>query len=276
MSYTLVLNSTNVSPSSKNVYEYKFIAGNFVVSEGAEICVSNITIPYSWYNISSFYNNKTFQFTWRVGTTTTTYTVSLPDGFYLTSDINQYLELYCQQNGFYLIDSAGNYVYYIQLLENANYYKIQLLTYVVPTSLPTGYTQPSNFAGYPSIATAPSFIVLNNDFTKIIGFTAGTYGGGVSNTSTLSSFTPNGSPVNSVVVRCSLVSNNVGFPSDILDSFPITSQFGSNINYDPKFEKWLKLNAGTYNKLIIYFVDQNFNSIPMLDSNVCITLLIKQ
>jgi hypothetical protein len=220
MSYTLVLNSSNVSPSSKSVYEYKFISGNFVVTENAEICVSNITIPYSWYNISSFYNNKMFQFTWTVGTTTTTYTVTLPDGFYLTSDINQYLELYCQPNGFYLIDSTGDeYVYYLQLLENANYYK--LLAYTVPTSLPAGYTQPSNFAGYPSVATAPSFIVLNNDFTKIIGFNPVSYGEGTSNTSTLSQFIPNGSPVNSVVVRCSLVSNNCGFPSDILDYFTI-------------------------------------------------------
>jgi hypothetical protein len=271
MSYTLVLNSSNVSSSSNSVYIYNFIGGNFTVSEDAEICVSNITIPYSWYNISSVYNNKSFQFTWTVGTITTTYNVTLPNGFYLTSDINQYLELYCQQHGFYLINSSGEFIYYLQLLENVNYYKIQLLSYVVPTSLPSGWTQPSNFAGYPSVATAPSFIVLSNDFTKLIGFNPGTYGGGSSDSSTLSQFTPNGSPVNSVVVRCSLVNNSVGFPTDILDSFPITSQFGSNINYDPKFEKWLHVQPGTYNKLIITFVDQNFANIPINDSNVCIT-----
>jgi hypothetical protein len=276
MSYTLVLNSSNVSANAKNTYVYNFIGGNFTVKEGSEICVSNITIPYSWYNISSTYNNKQFQFTWTVGTTPTTYTITLPDGFYLVSDINQYLETYCQLNGFYLINDVGNYVYYIQLLENTNYYKIQLLTYAVPTSLPPGWTQPANFAGYPSVATAPSFIVLNNNFTNLIGFTAGTYGGGSADSSTMSSYTPQGSVVNSVVVRCSLVSNNVGFPSDILDSFSINAQFGSNINYDPPFQKWLSVKPGTYNNLIISFVDQNFNIIPILDSNVCITLLIKQ
>jgi hypothetical protein len=255
MSYTLVLNSSNVSANSKNTYVYNFIGGNFQVKEDSEICISNISIPYSWYNISSTYNNKQFQFTWRVGTTTTTYTITLPDGFYLISDINQYLQLYCQQNGFYLINASGDYVYYIQLLENTNYYKIQLLTYVVPTSLPAGWTQPSNFAGYPSVATAPSFTVLNNNFTNLIGFTAGTYGGGSVDSSTMLSCTPQGSVVNSVVVRCSLVSNNCGFPSDILDSFPINAQFGSNIAYDPPFQKWLKVKPGTYNNLIITFVN---------------------
>ena len=235
MSYTLVLNSSNVSANAKNTYVYNFIGGNFTVKEGSEICVSNITIPYSWYNISSTYNNKQFQFTWRVGTNTTTYTITLPDGFYLISDINQYLETYCQLNGFYLINDVGNYVYYIQLLENTNYYKIQLLTYAVPTSLPPNWSQPANFAGYPSVATAPSFIVLNNNFTNLIGFTAGTYGGGSADSSVMSSNTPQGSVVNSVVVRCSLVSNNCGFPSDILDSISINAQIGSNMNYDPPF-----------------------------------------
>jgi hypothetical protein len=137
-------------------------------------------------------------------------------------------------------------------------------------------TQPSNFAGYPAFVTAPSFIVLNNNFTNLIGFTPGTYGGGSVDSSTMSFYTPQGSVVNSVVVRCSLVSNNnCGFPSDILGSFPINAQFGSNITYDPSFKKWLKVKSGTYNN-IITFVDQNFNTITILDSNVCITLLIKQ
>ena len=36
--------------------------------------------------------------------------------------------------------------------------------------------------------------------------------------------------------------------------------------------KWVKLSAGTYQKLEIQFVDQNLNSIPILDNNVCISL----
>jgi hypothetical protein len=275
MSYTLVLNSSNVT-TNKNTYVYNFISNNFTVKDNAEICVSNITMPYSWFNVTSSYNNKSFQFTWTVGTTSTTYTITLPDGFYLISDIQNYIELYCQTNGFYLINASGQYVYYLKLYLNSTYYSVQLLTYLVPTSLPTGYTAPSNFAGYPTTSTAPSFIVLNNNFTNLIGFVAGTYGGGTSNSSINSSYTPTGSTVNSIIVRCSLVSNNVGFPSDILDSFSINATFGSNITYYPSFEKWVKIKNGTYNNLIITFVDQNFNNISILDPSVCVTLMIKQ
>lgn len=276
MSYTLVLNSSNVSSNNKNTYIYPFISNNFTVKDNAELCVSNISIPYSWFNVSSVYNNKSFQFTWTVGITSTTYTITLPDGFYLISDIQNYIELYCQNNGFYLINSAGKYIYYFKLYLNTTYYSVQLLTYTVPTSLPATYTAPSNFAGYPTTSTAPSFIVLNNNFTKLIGFVAGTYGGGVSNSSINSTFTPTGSTVNSIIVRCSLVSNNVGFPSDILDSFTINGTFGSNIIYEPSFEKWVKIKPGTYNNLIITFVDENFNNIAILDPSVCVTLMIKQ
>ena len=64
-------------------------------------------------------------------------------------------------------------------------------------------------------------------------------------------------------------------PSDILDSFSINSTFGSNISYNPSYEKWVSLKNGTYSNLVISFTDQNFNPIAILDPNVTITLLIK-
>ena len=65
-------------------------------------------------------------------------------------------------------------------------------------------------------------------------------------------------------------------PTDILDSFPINSTFGSNINYIPSYEKWVRVHHGTYSNLIITFVDQNYNNIQILDQNVIITLLLRQ
>jgi hypothetical protein len=276
MSNTIVLNSSNVVGSNNNTFQFNFIQGNFKVSD-AELAISNITIPYSWYNVSSYYNNQSFQFTWTVAGVTTTYTVTLPAGFYSVVDINNYLEQYFIANGMYLVDSNSNNVYYIQLQYNTTYYAVQLLTFAVPTSLPTGYTQPSNWLGYPTVTTAPSFIVSGtNTFGSLIGFTAGTYGGGSTNKSTLSNTTPLGTNVNSVIVRCNLVNNSVASPTDILDSFPITSTFGSNINYTPNYEKWIKMKSGTYSNIIVSFWDQNLNPIIALDPNVLITLLIRQ
>jgi hypothetical protein len=53
---------------------------------------------------------------------------------------------------------------------------------------------------------------------------------------------PIGSDVNSFIIRCSLVNNRVGNPMDIIDSFTIgQTNFGSNINYAPSVNKWVKL-----------------------------------
>ena len=280
MSNVLVLNSRNAIGSSNNTFQYNFMSGAYVIGEGSEICVSNITIPYSWYNIqSAYYNNTSFQYNWTVLGVTTTYTVTLPDGYYTVSDINQYLQGVMINAGQYLVDNNGNNVYYISLQYDAPYYAVQLICYAVPTALPAGWVRPSNWLGYPSVASTPQLIIsASNNFDDIIGFTAGTYPTVIqaTNYSTLSNKTPVGSPVNSIIVRCNLVANNVISPSDILDSFPITSAFGTNINYSPNFEKWIKLKQGRYTSLTISFSDQNFNLIPANDPNVLITLLIKQ
>ena len=48
MSFTLVLNSSNVSNTSTNTtFKYNFIQGGFTIKD-MEMCVSSITIPYSF------------------------------------------------------------------------------------------------------------------------------------------------------------------------------------------------------------------------------------
>lgn len=274
MAFNLVLNSSNVVNSNNNVYQYNFLNQSFKINEGATICIGSLTIPYSWYNITSVYNNKSFQIIFP-NTVSTTYTITLPDGFYSVDDINNYIQQFCILNSLYLIDNNGNYVYYLTLSYNVSTYKVQLLLFPVPTSLPSGYSAPSGWAGYPTVATCPTFVVLNNNFTNIIGYSAGSYGGGSSSQSFLSSYTPNGSPVNSIIIRCNLIDNGCTAVSDVLDCFPITSSFGSNINYTPAFEKRVKLKQGIYNNLIISLVDQNFNPIYSNDSNILLSLLIK-
>ena len=80
MSFNLVLNSSNVMNSNNNIYQYNFINQSFKINEGSTICVGGITIPYSWYNITNVYNNKSFQIIFP-NTVITTYTITLPDGF---------------------------------------------------------------------------------------------------------------------------------------------------------------------------------------------------
>jgi hypothetical protein len=278
MSNCLVLNSSNVIGRDNNIYKYNFINGMFTIPEGSEIALSSITMPYSWFNITTAYNNNTFQIIWH-GTTTTTYTVVLPNGFYLISDINNYLENFMILNSLYLIDSStGNYIFYLQLFTSSTYYSNQILSFAVPSSLPSGYTAPVGWPGFPAAASTPLMTVLNNNLTKLLGFSAGSYPPVTQSTnySILSNLLPPvGSPVNSIIVRCSLIDNAVAMPTDILDSFSINASFGSNINYSPNYEKWISVRKGTYSNITITFVDQDFNNIAIVDPNVIITLLIK-
>jgi len=272
MSYNLILNNTNVSGNTNNTYTYKFINGAFEVKDTSQLCVSNITIPYSWYNISNQLNNNTFNFIDWLGTP---HSIVIPNGFYTITDLNGYLDTYFLNNGMYLINDQNQAVVYLYLYQNTTYYANQLLLYAVPTSLPSGWSLGDGWIGFPTVATAPILQVLDNNFQNYIGFTAGDYGGGNVDVSYLSNIVPNSTTVNSIVVACNIIKNDAGTPTNILDTFPITSQFGANINYDPKFQKFIKLNAGRYSSLSITFLDQNYNMLPMTDTNVCISLLLK-
>jgi len=100
MSNTLVLNSNNVIGSNNSSFQYNFIQGAFR-AKNCEMSIGSLTIPYSWYNVSSFYNNKTFSMAFPYLATTATLNIILPDGFYTVPDIQNYIELECINNGLY-------------------------------------------------------------------------------------------------------------------------------------------------------------------------------
>jgi hypothetical protein len=248
------------------------------------MCVSSITLPYSFYNVSSNYANKTLSLIFPTGSTTVQYDITLPDGFYTVADINSYIQQICVDNGAYLLDSSGNYVYFVQLAYNTTYYTVQLLTFLVPNSIGS-YTRPSNGlyslsgTGLPTTASTPKFVFSSTgSIRNIIGFEAGTFPPTTQTASwnTSSTLTPVGSTVNSIIMQCSLISNRCTIPSDIIDSMPINdTSFGSNIIYNPSFEKFVSISDGTFNNFTFSFRDQNLNEIYARDPNVSITLIIR-
>lgn len=206
------------------------------------------------------------------------FNVSLPDGFYTTTSLNAFIQSFCVTNGFYLIEnSTQNYIYYINVLFNPTYYANQIILKTIPTTLPAGYTAPSNWAGYPGLAVTPYVEILStNHFGKFLGFTEGNYG--INSTvsySGNSNQTPVGSTVNSLIIRCSLVNNNVSSQTDVVDAFAINGDFGRNLNFNNNIEKWIKLNAGRYSSFTVSIVDQNMNDIQILDSNILINFIVR-
>ena len=285
MSYTLLLNSSNVIGSNNNTYQYNFISGSFHAKD-CEMAVSSLAIPYSWFNVSSSYNNNTISITFPYLATTATLNITLPNGFYSVSDINNYIALQMINAGLYLINSSGSYVYYFQVSSNATYYTNTVVLSLVPTTLPSGYTQPStgywstiSGNGLPTTTSTPSFTLASSGSINIIlGFKTGTYASSTTvNQSINGTITPIGSTVNALVIRCNLLSNNIAMPSDILDTVPISAtSFGYNLIYDPSFEKWITIRDGSYNSMTITFQDQNLNTIYANDPNLSMALLIRQ
>lgn len=283
-SNTLILNNRNIIGSNNNTFQYNFKNNGFSIPVGSEISVSSIQLPYSWYNVSTFYQNQNFRIIWPTidASQTINYNIVLDNGFYTVNDIQNFIEQFCIANNLYLINANGDYVYYINLNYNLTAYKIQLILEPVPVSLPVGYTSPVGFPAFPtnSGGRTPRFQVLDDLFGRLIGFNVGISPPATITTVSydkLSDYTSLGSNVNSIIVRCNVISNDVSMPSDILDSFgiPTGSNFGSNIVYEPSFQKWVTIREGTYSSMILNVQDQDFNDIKILDPNTVITLIIK-
>ena len=278
MAFNITLNSSNVIQGSNNTqFQFNFISGNFTAKD-LEMCVGAVTMPYSFFNVTSAYNNRTLQYTFPTSTTPITRTLTLDAGFYTVTDINNALQADMYSAGLYLNDSAGNPVYYLAMAYDTTYYAIRFLNYAFPISLPSGYTNPNSLT-FPATATTTSFIIpATNSLGTILGYSAGTYPAtsSTTNKSQLGNITPVGTTVQSLVLRCNLANNSIGFPTDAVDAFPINTTFGSNITYDPSFEKWVQVRDGTYSNVIISIVDQNFNSIIARDPNVAITILFRK
>ena len=281
-SFNLVLNNSNVvANTNKSVYSYNFINGNFRL-KNARISISSVSLPYSWFNVSSQWANQTLSIYWVTGTTITTFNLTIPAGFYTTTDLNNFIQQACILNNLYLINASGQYVFYLAVTTNLNAYANQIILTSIPNSLPTGWSAPVGFPGYPTAtgATMGISFASTGSIGPLLGYAGGSSYGSVStvnttNISQLSTQTPVATPVNSIIVRCNLCYNPVTMPSDILDSIPITSTFGSNINFNPQFERFITIQDGTYSSVQVSLFDENLIPLQANDSHSLFTLLIE-
>jgi hypothetical protein len=274
---TIVLNGTHVVSGTYNSqYKYDFNQGG-VRFKNSEIAVASISIYYSWFSITSELGNNTFSYVWYDNAGSDTYTITIPDGFYSVSDLNAYLQSEMVSNGTYLIDDVGDYVYYLEFVENSSKYAVQFNSYAIPTALPTDWSNPASIT-FPASASTPQIVIASNDFRDIIGFSAGTYPSSTQTTdySYTSDYTPQVSPVQSIIMRCDLVINPYSNPQDVIYSFaPTGTTFGSLISSVPNELIWCDIQDQYFNSFNIYFVDQTFNRIKIEDSNIVVLLVIR-
>ena len=295
--FVIVMNSTHiVADGNNNKLVYRF--PNSVVFKDKYIAVSSISMYYSWFNITSLYLNNTFSYTWTSGSTTTTYTITIPDGLWDISAINNYIQYESISNGTYWTISGTNY-YPFELVVNANRYAIQLNTYYIPTlaTAPSGITLPSNWAGYPTTSFNP-IVTFPSAFNEIVGYTAGfasanNVGGGTTfptatastnyasidtttNTiSYLSNTTPQVQPYSSVLFSLSNINNPYTQPSSIIYSLNSNVGVGELISEKPPNFMWNRLIDGTYNELRLTFLGPDLTPLIINDPNMTILLTIR-
>ena len=306
---TIVLTQKNIAPNSLNNGNNQFVYQfpNSVSFPNHEIAIQNINMYYSWANINSTsLHNNTFYYAW--GATAASpakqFTVVIPDGLYEISTINSFLQYTMIKNGHFWTDSAGNYIYFIELVVNPSDYAVQINTYPVPAGAPpTGYTGGSaaataqggtaysnpTVAFTPTLSMSASIIPNNNDFYKIVGFPANfstyssggvyQYGADTTNTSlnksVISTTSPQVQPNPTLFMAISNIDNKYSNPSTIVYQLGADVAFGELINITPPQFAYNKLLPGTYNGLRLQLLGTDLNPIQILDPAMSFTLVIR-
>ena len=215
-----------------------------------------------------------------MGVTPITRTVTLDEGLYEISDINSALQFDFIAAGLYLIDSNGDNVYYAEFLVNSVKNSIDINTYAVPQVLPSGFTAPSNWVGYPT-TTYNVNIQMAANFNNIVGyasnFETGLDSGGGTTLSFNSSKSPNVNPNSSVLVEIDIIDNPFGVPSNIIYAIVPNVGVGSLIYVSPSEYSYNSIKNGIYNKLRLRLLNKD-TLLPLTinDGEITIILGIKE
>jgi hypothetical protein len=290
MPRTLILNQENiVSGTGNSVLQYNFPQGgiNFV---DEFIAVQQVSFYQSVFNITQANNNNQFAYTW---IDNTSYTITIPDGYYELVAIYAYFRDVMTANTHYLL-SGANYVYLIQLVVNPTKYADQVNCFPISVAIASSnsWTVPPGATWVlPNNIIVPIFTVLNNNFTKIIGFNAGNYPvstiSGVppsqiqtpAFTSTqvfLSTTAPQIIPQPSYLCLCSLVNNRLSIPSQLIYSItPANTTVGSIYTLQVSDMAFNKIENGNYVNFRFTFVDDLGKAIIFQDPNMLLLLVIK-
>lgn len=286
---SVVLNTTNLK-SLPNTFDVSVDAPPYnklylPVNNGAnlkdfQIALNKININYSWPNVTSA--NNIFTISWKVGSTFTDFTATIPvnTNYESISALNSWLQSFMITNGLYLINASGQNVYYMEFVANPTYYGVSLNLYLVPTSLPATYTAPATFPGYPTVScTMKAYFPSTNLFYKLIGFASNTtFDGTTSAISYVSSFTPQLSPTSSIYVSCNIVMNPLSLngSSSIINTFTTKgTAYGASIVVEPNETTWFDINGGSVSAITIEFYDQNMSALNIRDPDITTVLLIR-
>lgn len=282
--YVIILNSTNIVPGTNNTKLRYVFPKAIKFEKNSQIALSSLCMYYSWFNINkTLYSNNILQYVWfnASGVLNTTYTITIPDGYYSIETLNEFVQSVLVTNGHYLTrTSDGKYIYHIEFVANPTYYACQLnLYYMLATTESTGYTRGKTTWAFPTARTCPQVIINStNNFKDLIGFNSGTYPANIASTfqTFLSAITPTLSPVSSLVLTCSICQQDLSTPDNVLFCFSSgQTTFGDSITVSPSAMSFVNIREGSYNYIELNILDQNLKPMNIKDGQLIIQLTIR-
>lgn len=274
--YPLIVNQSHLVTGTTNTYKYDFSSN--VDMSNIDIGLGSASLFFSWQNITSIKTNNQFSIIHPTLAGSTTLVLTLPDGGYNISDINSFIRWYLIQNGYYIQNSTtGEQTVYCELRVNPSIYKVEFVSYPLPTSLPAGYTAGSAIT-FPATAKGPQLIVTQPNFGTVIGFATGTFPAVQPTvvTTTVSTITPQVSDVTNIILTLDSANNPFAPNSRVIHSIsPAGVNYGSLINSEPNEVSWVPQQSGWRQSITIQLTDQLLRPITQIDTDVTIKLLMR-
>lgn len=274
--YPIIINKTHLVANTTNTYEYSFSQN--VNMQNIDIGLGSASIWFSWRNITSSKNNNKFSIIHPTSAGTTTLNLTIPDGGYEVSDLNNFLRYYLINNGYYIQNNSTNeQTVYCKFQVNPSIYAVEFVSYPMPTSLPSGYTAGSAIT-FPATVKGPQLVVNNSGFGTIIGFDNNTYPSSsptVLTTST-STKTPVVSDVTNVVLTLDSAMNPFTQNSKVIHSIsPAGYSYATLITSEPHEISWIPQQSSWRRSITLQLTNQNLQPIEQVDTDVTIKLLLR-
>lgn len=274
--YPLIVNQSHLVAGTTNTYKYDFSSN--VDMSNVDIGLGSASIWFSWRNITSIKQNNQFSIIHPTLAGTTTLALTLPDGGYNISDINLYLRWYLIRNGYYIQNTTtGEQTVYAEFQVNPSIYAVEFISYVMPTSLPAGYTAGSAIT-FPATPKAPQLVVAQPNFGTVIGFAVGTFPAvmPIITTTSTSTATPVVSDVSNVLLTLDSANNPFAPNSRVIHSIsPAGVNYSALIVSEPNEVSWVPQQSGWRQSITLQLCDQYLRPITQIDTDVTIKLLLR-
>ena len=295
MSSILYFNSANIVSGTNNSTLRYNLGTTLQLEDNYEVAISSIHMYNAIFNINStLYRNNQFQYYWLnssgVVDFNTPYTITIDDGMYTTSTLNQLFINAMTANKHYLVSTSDStsLTFFYTIQNNLANYRVQLISYkfitrdqVTGTDAP--YAYPSGGVSWvlplENASQVGAVRFMDNNFSNILGFNKNQRIPSTNQTSTTiinGDFAPVQSPVTSLLVTSNLVKNELSNPTNILHSMAFTEDFGELNKDEPNNLLFCPVQRGSYSFIELRFLDQDFRAVQIQDTQMLIALVIRK